>query len=199
MDYQNFTDDELIHFAKNNDTLAQDFLINKYSKLIRFKARTHFIIGADKEDVIQEGMIGLFKAICDFNHKKGSFFSFANLCIDRQIFTAIKLSNRKKHLPLNNYFSLNTSSFDENITHQYIDLIFEKNNLNPEELFINKEEFFYIKNFISENLSSFEKKVLKLYLAGKTYSQISTILHKNQKSVDNAIQRIRKKFINNLR
>lgn len=199
MDYQNFTDDELIFLVKNNDTFAQDFLINKYSKLVRFKARTHFIIGADKEDVIQEGMIGLFKAICDFNSQKGSFFSFANLCIDRQIFTAVKLANRKKHLPLNNYFSLNTSSFDENLTYQYIDFIFDKNNLNPEELFIDKEDIFYIKNFINQKLSSFEKNVLRFYLAGKTYSEISIILRKNQKSVDNAIQRIRKKFINSLR
>lgn len=198
IDYEKYTDDEIIDFVKNNDVFAQDFLINKYAKLVKLKSRTHFMIGADNEDIIQEGMIGLFKAIRDFDNGKGSFYSFANLCIDRQIFTAIKLANRKKHLPLNTYFSLNTSTFDEHTTYEYIDFIFEKSSVNPEDVLIDKEYILSIKNFINQNLSPFEKLVLRLYLMGESYGNIAKELGKDYKAVDNAIQRIRKKLMKNL-
>lgn len=190
--YEKLTDNEILERIKNKDENALDFLINKYKHIVKIRARAYFIIGADNEDIIQEGMIGLYKAIRDYNTKDASFKTFAVLCIDRQIMTAIKQANRKKHSPLNSCLSLDMFvSEDEKTT--YLENI-EQNLSNPEQIVIDKENIYSLKSKINEELSSFEKKVLSLYLKGKSYIYISEKLNKNEKSIDNAIQRIRKKI-----
>ncbi len=190
--YENFTDEQLLDFIKDKNEQAQDFLINKYKQLVKIKARAYFATGLDKEDIIQEGMIGLYKAIRDY--KQGaSFKTFASLCIDRQIITAIKTANRKKQSVLNSSLSLDTFISDEENKTTYVDNL-EDNLLNPEKIFIDKENILNLEEEINKILSSFEKTVLSLYLKGESYTYISKKLDKNEKSIDNAIQRIRKKI-----
>ena len=188
------SDEKIIEIIRNGDNVAQDYIIDKYKNLVKVKSRAYFIIGADKEDIIQEGMIGLYKAIRDFKKDKNvSFYSFAELCITRQIITAIKAATRQKHIPLNSYISLNKPIDDYETDQTYIDLIAEVRINNPEELLIDREEKNYIETHMEEALSELECKVLSLYLKGKTYAEIARIISKDEKSIDNAIQRVRRK------
>lgn len=189
------SDEEVIRDAKTGDGQALEFLINKYKSFVRAKARTYFLIGADREDIIQEGMIGLYKAIRDFRGDKlSSFRAFAELCITRQIITAIKTATRQKHIPLNSYISLNKPIFDEESDRTLLDVISEESVSDPEEMMINREEFTGIEVKMGEILSSLEWQVLSLYLQGRTYQEISVLLRRHVKSIDNALQRVKRKL-----
>lgn len=188
-------DEELVEYAKSGNTQALEYLINKYKSFVRAKARTYFLIGADREDIIQEGMIGLYKAIRDFKEDKlSSFRAFAELCITRQIITAIKTATRQKHIPLNSYVSLNKPIFDEESDRTLMDIISEESISDPEEVVINREEFAGIEVKMEEILSSLEWEVLSLYLQGKSYQEISEELNRHVKSIDNALQRVKRKL-----
>lgn len=192
--FEHFTDEQVLAQGMDNNETAQDYLINKYKSFVKIKARQYFIVGADKEDIIQEGMIGLYKAIRDFNpEKQVSFYTFADMCITRQIITAIKAATRQKHIPLNSYISLNKSVFDDDCEKTYIDTLVESRISSPEELFIGREEKKYIESHMGEALSELECRVLSLHLQGKSYSQIGVIVNKNEKAIDNALQRVRRK------
>lgn len=187
-------DEEIIDLAKE-DTMALEYLINKYKNFVRAKARTYFLIGADREDIIQEGMIGLYKAIRDYRGDKlSSFRAFAELCITRQIITAIKTATRQKHIPLNSYVSLNKPIFDEESDRTLMDILTEESVSDPEELMINREEFSGIESKMSEILSELEWEVLSLYLQGKSYQEIAEDLDRHIKSIDNALQRVKRKL-----
>lgn len=188
-------DEDVIKDAKAGDAQALEFLINKYKSFVRAKARTYFLIGADREDIIQEGMIGLYKAIRDFRGDKlSSFRAFAELCITRQIITAIKTATRQKHIPLNSYVSLNKPIFDEESDRTLLDVIGEENISDPEEMIINREEFNGIEVKMGEILSGLEWEVLSLYLQGKSYQEVAEELDRHVKSIDNALQRVKRKL-----
>jgi len=193
--YSTMLDEELIEDARTGDSKALEYLINKYKSFVRAKARTYFLIGADREDIIQEGMIGLYKAIRDFRGDKlSSFRAFAELCITRQIITAIKTATRQKHIPLNSYVSLNKPIFDEESDRTLMDIISEESISDPEEMIINREEFTGIEEKMGEILSSLEWEVLSLYLQGKSYQEIAEELDRHVKSIDNALQRVKRKL-----
>lgn len=193
--YETMTDEEIVEFAHNNNDVALEFLINKYRNFVRAKARSYFLIGADREDIIQEGMIGLYKAIRDFRPDKlASFRAFAELCITRQIITAIKTATRQKHIPLNSYVSLNRPIYDEESDRTLLDIISGTKVTDPEELVISKEEFVDIENKMGEFLSDLEWKVLMYYLEGKSYQEIADDLSRHVKSIDNALQRVKRKL-----
>ncbi len=193
--YKEQKDEELIELVQKGDTYAQEHLLNKYKSLVKTRARTYFLIGADTEDIIQEGMIGLYKAIRDFQREKNtSFRAFAELCINRQMITAIKMSTRQKHIPLNSYVSLNRPVFEEESHETYMDLLMGGEILNPEVLLIGREDKHFMEAQIVKMLSDFEKRTLLLYLRGKTYYEISGIVGKSEKSIDNALQRVKKKI-----
>lgn len=193
--YNTMVDEEVIPHAKSGNTKALEYLINKYKSFVRAKARTYFLIGADREDIIQEGMIGLYKAIRDFREDKlSSFRAFAELCITRQIITAIKTATRQKHIPLNSYVSLNKPIFDEESDRTLMDVISEESITDPEEMIINREEFTGIETRMGEILSSLEWEVLSLYLQGKSYQEIAEELERHVKSIDNALQRVKRKL-----
>ncbi|HEX9058728.1 MAG TPA: RNA polymerase sporulation sigma factor SigH, partial [Clostridia bacterium] len=184
-------DEEIIEEAQSGNTLALEHLMNKYKSFVRAKARTYFLIGADREDIIQEGMIGLYKAVRDFKEDKlSSFRAFAELCVTRQIITAIKTATRQKHIPLNFYVSLNKPVFDEESDRTLLDLLSEVSISDPEELVIKTEEFNGIESKICELLSGLEQEVLSLYLDGKSYQEIAEELDRHVKSIDNALQRV---------
>ncbi len=194
--YNDVSDEELIEKTRLGDLEAQNYLLEKYRNLVTMKANKFFLIGAESDDMLQEGMIGLFKAIQSFNlEKNNSFKSFANLCIERQLITAIKTSNRQKHIPLNYSFSLNKSAFDEDEDTSLMEILDSKYVEDPLDTITKKEYFDTIENKINQNLSFFEKKVLKSYIQGESYIDIANKLNSPVKSVDNAIQRIRKKAI----
>lgn len=187
-------DEALVLFAQGGNDEALDLILKKYKNYVTAKARSYFLIGADKEDLVQEGMIGLFKAIRDYNkEKQASFKSFAELCITRQIITAIKTATRQKHMPLNSYISLNKPVYDEESEQTLVDVISRDKSFNPEELFISKEQYASISVKISKILSNFELVVLSSYLEGKSYVEIAEDLGKQVKSIDNALQRVKKK------
>lgn len=193
--YEPEVDEQLLLQIKEGDNVALEQLINKYKNFVRSKAKTYFLVGADKEDIVQEGMIGLFKAIRDFkDDKMVSFKSFAEICVTRQIITAIKTATRQKHMPLNSYISLNKPVFEDDGERTLIETINHDTVSDPEMLFISKEELSRIEGKINEVLSSFELEVLYLYLQGKSYHDIATTLNKEVKSIDNALQRIKKKI-----
>ncbi|MDR1392340.1 MAG: sigma-70 family RNA polymerase sigma factor [Clostridiales bacterium] len=195
--YNSLTDEDIINFALKGDTYAENFIINKYKNTVYFEYKRYFLNGGDFEDLKQEGMIGIFNAIKNFNIKKNiSFKNFMKKCIYRRIITAIKTANRKKHTPLNNCLSYNNSishNEDKNKT-AYEKLIQNKKN-DPEEIMINKENFSIFKKNIKKILSKLEKKTFILYIRGMNYNDIAVFLKKNPKSIDNAIQRIKKKFV----
>ena len=194
-DYGHMDDELLVDRVHQGDSGALDFLIHKYRNFVRAKARTYFLIGADKEDIVQEGMIGLFKAIRDYKEDKlTSFKAFAELCITRQIITAIKTATRQKHIPLNSYVSLDKPIYDEESDRTLMDVITGVKVMDPEELIINQEEFDYIELKMSELLSDLERKVLSLYLDGQSYQEISEELDRHVKSIDNALQRVKRKL-----
>ena len=200
--YNNMSDDELLELINKKDTDALDFLICKYKDLVNSKVNKYFIIGAEKEDIVQEGLIGLYKAIKDYKpDKQNSFKSFANLCIERQLITAIKSSNRQKHMPLNSYLSLNMTAFeneDGNNDAQIVDVLENTVIEDPLDTTTKKEYFSSVENVIDSSLSDFEKKVLNRYVQGESYVKIAERLDAPVKSVDNAIQRIRKKTAKNI-
>ncbi|MNW59272.1 RNA polymerase sigma-H factor [compost metagenome] len=172
-----------------------EHLINKYRNFVRAKARSYFLIGADREDIVQEGMIGLYKAIRDFKGDKlSSFKAFAELCITRQIITAIKTATRQKHIPLNSYVSLDKPIYDEDSDRTLMDVICGTQVLDPEELIINQEEFIGLEDRMAEILSDLERKVLMLYLDGRSYQEIAEDLKRHVKSIDNALQRVKRKL-----
>ena len=187
------TDEELVSFAKNGDKDVLEYLLSKYKEIVDIKVNKYFIIGAEREDIVQEGMIGLYKAIKSFNiDKDSSFKSFANLCVERQLITAIKTSNRQKHMPLNNSISLNINAYDHDDT-EMMELFNSKTAEDPLDTITKKEYYKIIGTKIDENLSTFEKQVLNRFAKGESYVQIAKQLDAPIKSVDNAIQRIRKK------
>ncbi len=193
--YQVLVDEDVVEFARGGDDAALEYLINKYKNFVRAKARSYFLIGADREDIIQEGMIGLYKAIRDFRlDKLSSFRAFAELCITRQIITAIKTATRQKHIPLNSYVSLNKPIYDEDSDRTLLDVLSGSKITDPEELIISREEFNDIEEKMGEILSSLEWKVLMSYLEGKSYQEIAEDLHRHVKSIDNALQRVKRKL-----
>lgn len=188
-------DDNIILLVHEGNSQALDFLINKYINFVRAKARTYFIIGADKEDIIQEGMIGLYKAIRDYDGDKlSSFKAFAELCVTRQIITAIKTATRQKHIPLNSYVSLDKPIYDEESDRTLLDVVAGSKAIDPQELLVNREKFGDMETRLSELLSELEKEVLRLYLDGQTYQEISVKLKRHVKSIDNALQRVKRKL-----
>ena len=199
--YANLTDEQIISQIKDGDEQALTFLLDKYKDLVNTKVGKYFIIGAEREDIVQEGMIGLFKAIKSYNsEKQNSFKSFANICIERQLITTIKSSNRQKHIPLNSYLSLNTAAYDNN-EDDSVELIdtFNSNTIeDPLETIMKQEYYNEVETAVNKNLSKFEKQVLDRYLKGESYVKIAEKLDSPVKSIDNAIQRIRKKAIKNM-
>ena len=199
-EYNNLDDNEVITKIKQGDKKALNYLLDKYTDVVSMKAGKYFIVGAEKEDIIQEGLIGLFKAIKSFNpEKQSSFKTFANLCIERQLQTAIKSSMRQKHMPLNSYLSLNISAYDESEDTSLLE-VFETENAaeDPLDIVTKKEYYNFVEDRIEETLSDFEKQVLHRYTNGESYTQIAERLNAPVKSVDNAIQRIRKKTLKNI-
>lgn len=198
--YGNLTDEQIISHIKEGDEQALSFLLEKYKDLVNSKVGKYFMIGAEKEDIIQEGMIGLYKAIKGFDTcKQNTFKTFANICVERQLITAIKSSNRQKHIPLNSYLSLNTSAYDNDGDGAELIETFNNNTIeDPLDTIMKKEYFEEIQNTMHKSLSKFEEKVLERYMQGESYEIIAKKLDTPIKSVDNAIQRIRKKAIKNI-
>ncbi|WP_188208027.1 RNA polymerase sporulation sigma factor SigH [Alkalibacillus aidingensis] len=188
-------DEQLVELVQEGNVQALEYLINKYRSFVRAKARTYFLIGADREDIIQEGMIGLYKAIRDFQGDKlSSFRMFAELCVTRQIITAIKTATRQKHIPLNSYVSLDKPIYEEDSDRTLIDIIAEDEMADPEKLLINREKYGDMEFKMQELLSDLEREVLHLYLDGRSYQEISTLLNRHVKSIDNALQRVKRKL-----
>uniref|UniRef100_UPI00403F4F62 RNA polymerase sporulation sigma factor SigH n=1 Tax=Sporosarcina sp. FSL W8-0480 TaxID=2954701 RepID=UPI00403F4F62 len=194
-DFTKLSDEELIVRIQEGGTDALDFLITKYQPFVKMKARSYFMTGGDREDIIQEGMIGLYKAIRDFRMDRlSSFRAFAELCITRQIITAIKTATRQKHIPLNTSVSLDKPVYDEESDRTLLDVIGGSVLDDPEDLMIHKEDFIQMEGEINKVLSELEKQVLSLYLEGQSYQEISDELNRQVKSVDNALQRIKRKL-----
>lgn len=197
--YNSMSDEQLISLVKADDKYALDFIIEKYKNLVNMKVSKYFIIGAEKEDIVQEGMIGLFKAIQGFdNTKQNSFKTFANMCIERQLITAIKTSNRQKHMPLNGYISLNTAAYEEDEDTTVLEVFDSHQTEDPLDTITKKEYYKRVEDAIDKNLSDFEKQVLARFIKGESYVKIAEKLDTPVKSIDNAIQRIRKKAIRNI-
>lgn len=195
VEYGPLEDEVILEYVREGDQEALTFLIQKYRNFVKAKSRSYFLIGADREDIIQEGMIGLYKAIRDYKEDKlSSFKAFAELCITRQIITAIKTATRQKHIPLNSYVSLDKPIYDEESDRTLLDVLTETKNMDPEELVINQEENVDIELKMSELLSDLERKVLSLYLDGRSYQEISEELNRHVKSIDNALQRVKRKL-----
>lgn len=193
--FEQMTDEQLVEQVHEGNTEVLDYLITKYRLFVKAKARSYFLIGADKEDIIQEGMIGLYKAIRDFKGDKlSSFRAFAELCITRQIITAIKTATRQKHIPLNSYVSLDKPIYDEESDRTLMDIITSTESEDPEHLMINREEYSHLEEKIGEILSELEQQVLTLYLDGQSYNEISEELNRHVKSIDNALQRVKRKL-----
>ena len=197
--YNEMSDEDLINVIKSGDKSALEFLIGKYKELVNMKVSKFFMIRAEREDIVQEGLIGLFKAIKCYNpDKQNSFKTFANLCIERQLITAIKSSNRQKHMPLNSYLSLNTTAYEEDEDSSLLEVFDAHQMVDPLETITKKEYYQTVENAIDKSLSDFEKQVLNRYMQGESYVQIAERLDTPVKSIDNAIQRIRKKAIKNI-
>ncbi len=193
--YALLRDEDIVLLCHDGDPIAEEYLLSKYKNFVRSKARSYFLIGADHEDIVQEGMIGLYKAIRDYRSDKlSSFRAFAELCITRQIITAIKTATRQKHIPLNSYVSLNKPLYDEESDRTLMDVIVEGKLSNPEDLIISQEDLDSIHAKINEVLSGLEQEVLNLYLDGKSYQEIAVYLNRHVKSIDNALQRVKRKL-----
>ena len=202
INYDKMTDEELIKLAQNEDKTALDILIGRYKETVNMKVSKYYINGAEKEDLVQEGLIGLFKAVKSYSgDKDNSFKSFANMCIERQLITAIKGSNRQKHIPLNSYVSLNNPTYENeegDIENPLIDILDFNTVEDPLDTITKNEYMKNVEKAINKSLSSFEKQVLNKYIEGQSYVQIAESLNSPVKSVDNAIQRIRKKTAKNI-
>ena len=186
---------DIVLKASKGDKIALEYIIKKYKNFVKAKAKSYFLIGADKEDIIQEGMIGLYKAVIDFDASKtNSFKGFADICITRQIITAIKTATRQKHIPLNSYISLNKPVYDEESERTLLDIIATSIVTDPEELIISKEELKHIESKMNELLSDLELQVVEYYLNGKSYQYIADKLKRDVKSIDNALQRVKRKL-----
>ncbi|HLR09190.1 MAG TPA: RNA polymerase sporulation sigma factor SigH [Bacillota bacterium] len=193
--FQHLDDDDVVKLIHQGNKQALDFLIQKYKNYVRAKARTYFLIGADREDIIQEGMIGLYKAIRDYDRDKlSSFKAFAELCVTRQMITAIKTATRQKHIPLNSYISLDKPMYEEESDRTLLDVVAGSKATDPQVLLINQEKYGDMEQKLSELLSELERKVLQLYLDGCSYQEISVALKRHVKSIDNALQRVKRKL-----
>ena len=195
--YDTMADEQLLRKLREGETDITDYIMDKYKYLVRKKAKAMYLLGGENDDLIQEGMIGLFKAVRDYDiNQENSFYSFADLCISRQMYTAIKLSQRQKHMPLNSYVSLYEQKEDANEEKQQplIELLQAEKGNNPEELFLDKEYFLMLEQELKERLSDLENRVLHLHLMGEDYHSIAKLLDKSPKSIDNALQRIKKKM-----
>lgn len=199
-DYEKCSDEELIVRLRDGESAITDYIMDKYKNLVRSKAKSMYILGADREDLIQEGMIGLFKAVRDYDTgRDASFFTFADLCVSRQMYTAVQAAGRQKHAPLNTYISLYASAFETDSADmeeagEFINSVVSQSERNPEEVLIDKENVELLERIIEKELSSFEKQVLDLHLTGMKYSQIAKVLGRDDKSTDNALQRIKSKL-----
>lgn len=197
INYQQESDEALLERLRDGESMIMDYIMDKYKFLVRSKAQSMYILGADTEDLIQEGMIGLFKAVRDYDcGRDASFYTFADLCISRQMYTAVQASQRKKHAPLNSYISLygERKEKGEQEGAALQDILASGQTANPETMFLDKERMQYLESRIDKELSVFEKQVLDLYLTGMTYSQIARVLGKEEKSTDNALQRVKTKI-----
>lgn len=193
--FASVSDEEVVILAQQGDAVALEYILEKYKGLVKARARSYFLIGADREDIVQEGMIGLYKAIRDYNADKLSgFAAFADLCATRQIVTAIKTATRQKHIPLNTYISLNRPVYDEESERTLFDVVSERDVTDPEQIVINEESYDQMRGKIGKSLSDFEWKVLSSYLQGRSYQEIAGELGKPVKSIDNALQRIKRKL-----
>lgn len=196
--YTGFTDEELIDMLREGASQITDYIMEKYKNLVRKKAKSMYILGADNDDLIQEGMIGLFKAVRDYDAgRDASFYTFADLCISRQMYNAVQASRREKHAPLNTYISLYadmTESENGEDSTELLNVLASNMETNPEQLIIDKENVADLEAIIEKELSSFEKQVLDLYLTGMSYSQIAKVLSRDEKSTDNALQRLKAKI-----
>lgn len=194
-EFQDKSDEDVVEEAKKGNNNAQEYIISKYENFVKSKAKSYFLIGADKEDIYQEGMIGLYKAIRDYKADKlSSFKAFAELCVTRQIITAIKTATRQKHIPLNTYVSLNKPIYDEESERTLLDVLVGMRITDPEELFISAEQMEYIQKQMGQVLSDLELEVLNSYLDGKSYQEIACDLDRHAKSIDNALQRVKRKL-----
>ena len=193
--YLQMSDDDVAVLAQQGDGEALEYLLDKYKNFVRARARSYFLVGADHEDIVQEGMIGLYKSIRDYNpEKQSSFRAFAELCVKRQIITAIKTATRQKHVPLNSYVSLNKPLYGEESDRTLLDVI-EGRVTNPEDLFIGQEDVSHIQEQIGSVLSELEQQVLDAFLDGKSYQEIAVMLGRHVKSIDNALQRVKRKLM----
>ncbi len=189
--YKQMTDEQLIGMLRDGDSSIIDFLMDKYKNTVRKEANAMYLLGGENDDLIQEGMIGLFKAVQDYDLRQGaSFFSFAKLCITRQMYSAIEASRRKKHRPLNSYVSFYEQGEDESTL---VDTMAAGGESNPEELFVSQEYVRILQSRLEESLSDLENRVLYLHLMGTDYKTIARLLDKSPKTVDNALQRIKNK------
>ena len=196
-EYGNCSDEELILRLRDGEEAITDYIMDKYKNMVRSKAKSMYILGGDSEDLIQEGMIGLFKAVRDYDcGRDASFYTFADLCISRQMYTAVQASKRLKHSPLNSYVSLyeRSSEGTDNEEKNLIEALAARTQMSPEELFLDKERVEDLERAIETELSSFEKQVLDLYLTGMSYTQIAKVLGRDEKSTDNALQRLKSKI-----
>ena len=195
VEWEDKTDEVIAVEAKNGNKRAQEYLISKYENFVKSKAKSYFLIGADKEDIYQEGMIGLYKAIRDFKiDRLTSFRAFAEICVTRQIITAIKTATRQKHIPLNTYVSLNKPIYEEESDRTLLDVIAGIKITDPEELVIGQEQMEMIQGEMTKVLSELELEVLHSYLDGKSYQEIACDLDRHAKSIDNALQRVKRKL-----
>ncbi|CAM3895469.1 RNA polymerase sporulation sigma factor SigH [Alkalicoccus chagannorensis] len=193
--YEGIADEVLVDYVREGDTGALDFLITKYRGFVRMRARSYFLIGADQDDIVQEGMIGLYKAVRDYRgNKQSSFRVFAELCITRQILTAIKMATRQKHIPLNSYVSLDKPMYEDGSDPTMIDMLCGHSGMDPEEVLINREALQHAGLKMDEILSGLEREVLLQYLEGRTYQEMSDDLKRHVKSIDNALQRVKRKL-----
>ncbi|MBR1931283.1 MAG: RNA polymerase sporulation sigma factor SigH [Lachnospiraceae bacterium] len=196
-DYHQMTDEELIDRLRGGEAPVMDYICDKYKNLVRSKAKSMFILGADGEDLIQEGMIGLFKAVRDYDSgRDASFLTFADLCVSRQMYTAVQAAKRQKHMPLNTYVSIysNFAEQENGEVRNLLEEITDNASSDPETLFLDKERVAYLESAIDSELSAFEKQVLDLYMTGMSYSQIAKVLGRDEKSTDNALQRLKGKI-----
>ena len=193
--FSSLSDEEIVDiYQRENNHFATDYIVQRYKNFVRSKARSYFLMGADKEDIIQEGMIGLYKATRDYNRdREVSFKSFAELCITRQIISAIKGASRQKHIPLNSYISLNKPAYDDS-ERTLIEVLETEKNLDPEEVVINREQYALIKEVMEAVLSPLEWDVLRGYMDAKSYQEMAEKHHRSIKSIDNALQRVKKKM-----
>ena len=194
--YESLTDEELITLFRDGDQEAMEMLLNKYKEMVLRKAKSMYILGGDSDDLIQEGMLGLFKAVRDYDSgRDASFRTFAQLCVTRQLYTAVKASSRKKHLPLNTAISLSRPVREDGEEDEdFVDCLEADASSNPEVYLIGQEEMERLEEKIEKELSPFEKQVLELHLTGMGYVEIAHVLNRDEKSTDNALQRIRTKL-----